>query len=146
MAGNGTITSANSSFTITVPGLYNSPVQLQGYAADRAWESEGIEIGETPMGVDGHLSAGYTPQPVVQTIHLQADSPSIDLFDTIFNATKASREMYRLSGSITLPATGKAYSLTRGFLVNYKPLPDGAKTLQPVDFQIKWESINPTYV
>lgn len=140
-----TITSANSIFTIAVSGLYNSPVQLQGYAADRAWETEGIEIAETLMGVDGKLSAGYTPQPVTQTIHLQADSASIDLFDTIFNATKASKEVYRLTGSIVLPATGKAYSCRRGVLKNYKPLPDGAKTLQPVDFQIVWESIDPTY-
>lgn len=30
------ITAANSVFTITVPGLYNTPITLENYAADRS--------------------------------------------------------------------------------------------------------------
>lgn len=137
-----TITSANSVFTITVPGLFDSPIQLQGYAADKAWSTEGVDLAETVMGVDGIMSAGYVPNVTKQTITLQADSTSNDVFDTLVEATKAQREIFFLNGSIVLPGTDEAFTMTRGTLTNYKPVSDGQKTLQPRDFVITWNDVS----
>lgn len=137
-----TITSANSVFTLVVAGLFPAPVQLHGYATDKAFSTEAIDLAEVQMGVDGRMTAGYTPNPTKQTITLQADSPSKSLFMAIIEATKTAREIFYVSGSISLPATGESFTLTRGILTNVKQLPDAQKVLQPMDFIITWESVN----
>lgn len=139
-----TITSANSVFTISVAGLFPVPQQLQGYSAERAWESEAVELAEVQMGVDGRMTSGYTPNPVMQTISLQADSPSKQIFASIQNAMRATRDVYYITGTIDLPSTGESFICRRGVLRTSKPLPDAAKVLQPMSFQIVWESIDPT--
>lgn len=141
-----TITSANSVFTISVPGLFPVPQQLKGYSAERAWETDGLDLAETQMGVDGRMTAGYTPNPVSQRVSLQADSPSKSVFTAIQRAMQASREVYYLSGTIVLPSTGESFTCTRGVLKTTKPLPDAGKVLQPMDFQIVWESVKPTLI
>ena len=75
-----TITSANSTFTITAASLFPTPVQLQGYASDKAFATEALELAEVQMGVDGRMTSGYVPNVVKQTISLQADSPSRSIF------------------------------------------------------------------
>lgn len=139
-----TITSANSVFTIAVAGLFPAPQQLQGYSAERAWETDSVELSETQMGVDGRMTAGWTPNPVSQRVSLQADSPSKQIFLAIQRAMKAARDVYYISGTIDLPSTGESFICTRGVLKSAKPLPDAGKVLQPMDFQIVWESIQPT--
>jgi hypothetical protein len=143
---NDSITSANSVFTISVPGLFPVPQQLRGYSAEKAWNSDNLDLAEVQMGVDGRLTAGYTPNPVKQTISLQADSPSKHIFNSIANATKAARNIYYISGTIDLPSTGESFICTRGVLQAVKPLPDAAKVLQPMEFMIVWESVNPTLI
>ena len=139
-----TITSANSVFFISVPGLFPIPQKLEGYAAEKAWSTEGIQLAETQMGVDGRKTSGYTPVIVKQTISLQADSPSKIIFNSIAAATIAARDTYNIEGTISLPSTGEAFACHRGTLTNFKPVPDAAKVLQPMDFVIEWESIKPT--
>ena len=139
-----TITSANSVVTITVPGLFAAPVQLQGYSAERAWNSNQQELAETQMGVDGRQTAGYVPNPVEQTFSLQADSPSKTIFNQIARAMQSSRGIYYISMDISLPSTGEAFTGVRGVLINFKAIPDAAKVLQPMDFAIRWESLTPT--
>lgn len=137
-----TITSANSVFTLTVAGLYPSPVQLRGYATDRAFTTEAVDLAEVQMGVDGRMTAGFVPNPVKQTVTLQADSPSKDIFTGLIQAMKTAREIYWISGSISLPSTGEVFTLRRGILTNAKQIPDAQKVLQPVDYQITWESVD----
>ena len=137
-----TITSANSVFTIVIAGLFPAPVQLQGYASDKAFTTEAVDLAEVQMGVDGRMTAGFVPNPVKQTITLQADSPSKDIFTAVIQATKAAREVFYISGSISLPSTGESFTLTRGILTNAKQIPDAEKVLQPVDYVITWESVN----
>lgn len=141
-----TITSANSVFTISVPGLFPAPVQLQGYSAEKAWSTDTQELAETQMGVDGRMTAGYTPNPVTQSISLQADSPSKIIFNALAAATKAGREVFYINGAISLPSTGEAFIGTRGILKGFKPLPDAGKVLQPMEFSIVWESLNGTLI
>jgi hypothetical protein len=137
-----TITSANSVFTLVVPGLFPAPVQLQGYASDKAFTTEAINLAEIQMGVDGRMTAGYVFNPVPQTITLQADSPSKNIFTILVQSMKTAREIFYINGSISLPSTGEVFSLTRGILTNAKQIPDAQKVLQPVDYIITWESIN----
>lgn len=139
-----TITSANSVFTIAVAGLFPVPQILHGYAADRAWESESVDLTETKMSVDGKKSAGYVFNPVTQTISLQADSSSRAVFTAIINAMKAAREIYVISGTIDLPATGESFICTNGTLKASKMVPDAGKVLDQMNYVIVWESINPT--
>lgn len=137
-----TITSANSVFTIVIAGLFPAPVQLQGYASDKAFTTEALDLAEVQMGVDGRMTAGFVPNPTKQTITLQADSPSKDIFTALIQAMKTAREVFYISGSIALPSTGESFTLTRGVLTNAKQIPDAQKVLQPVDYVITWESVN----
>ena len=125
-----------------VAGLFPAPVQLRGYASDKAFTTEAIDLAEVNMGVDGRMTAGFVPNPVKQTITLQADSPSKDIFTALIQAMKTAREVFYISGSIALPSTGEAFTLTRGILTNAKQIPDAQKVLQPVDYVITWESVN----
>lgn len=139
---NSTITSANSVFTLVVAGLFPAPVQLKGYASDKAFTTEAVDLAEVQMGVDGRMTAGFVPNPVKQTVTLQADSPSKDIFTAMIQAMKTAREVFYISGSIALPSTGESFTLTRGILTNAKQIPDAQKVLQPVDYVITWESVN----
>lgn len=136
------ITSANSVFTIVVPGLFPAPVQLLGYSTDKAFTTEAVDFAEVNMGVDGRMTAGYTPNPTKQTVTLQADSPSKRIFTNIIQAMKTAREIFYISAEIALPSTGEKFVMTRGILTNAKQIPDAQKVLQPMDFVITWESVN----
>lgn len=139
-----TITSANSIVTLSVAGLFPVPQQLQGYAADRAWESSALKMTESVMGVDGKKSSGYIFNVVEQTFSLQADSNARAIFTAIINAQKAAREIYVISGTITLPATGEEFICVNGTLQDAKMLPDAGKVLAHMDYVIVWQSINPS--
>jgi hypothetical protein len=120
------------------------PLQLQGFAADDVYDTDPIESAEFLMGVDGKLSAGWVAVAVKQNYKLQADSPSIpNIFDVWFNAQQAVRDLFPANGVILLTAIGKKFTMTRGFLNGYKPLPDAKKLLQPQTFSITWESVQP---
>lgn len=136
-----TITSANSVFVLAAPAVFPLSQVLQGYAADDAFTTDAIDFAEVMMGVDGKLSAGYTPNPTRVTIALQADSPSIVLFEAIIAATKVTRDVVFLGATITLPSTGKSYVLSRGVLTNASQVPDAKKVLQPQRYVITFESV-----
>ena len=139
-----TITSANSVFTISVAGLFNTPQQLKGYSTEKAWSTDQLELAEVQMGVDGRMTSGFTPMPVSQTISLQADSPSKALFLAIASAMQSARDIYWISGVISLPGTGEVYNCVKGVLKNIKQIVDAGKVLQAGEYQIVWENIQPT--
>ena len=136
------ITSANSSFTLVIPGLVPGPVRLQGYATDDAFSTAAVKPAEVMMGVDGKKSAGFVFVLFEQDITLQADSTSNDLFETWFNAQQQQHEVFDAQGTIVMSATGKVYQLANGTLTSYTPMPGAKKTLQPRQYQITWESVN----
>lgn len=139
-----TITSANSVFSITIPGLFPAPVQLSGYSVERAWNSDNQDLAETQMGVDGRLAFGYVPAPVNMTISLQADSPSKSVFTTLARAMKSAKDAFVISAVIDLPSTGESFLCIRGVLQNAKAIPDAAKVLQAMDFRIVWQDVQST--
>lgn len=139
-----TITSANSVLTLTVPGLLPVPFTVQGYGTDDAFATEQVQSAETMMGVDGKMSAGFTPFITPMTITLQADSPSIEVFDSWLGAQAVAKELFFAQGALSLPSVGKTYVMTKGALSRITQVPAGKKVLQPVTYQIDWESVTPT--
>jgi hypothetical protein len=138
---NATLTVANSIIMLVIPDLFPVPQRLQGYAPDSVMSVEAVDSVETVMGLDGLLSAGWMPTPKIWTIELQADSPSTFMFDTWQQAQEAAKDAYIADGFVTLPAIGRLYTMTKGFLTNYAPMPDARKKLEPRRFRITWESI-----
>ena len=66
------------------------------------------------MGVDGKLSAGYTPAPRTVTITLEASSPSLPILSNIVEASQVTRKPFKCQMYITIPALGKEYTLANG--------------------------------
>jgi hypothetical protein len=136
-----TITSANSTLAISITGLFQAPQNIKGYASDDAFTADALEMAEVVMGVDGHLSAGFVFSQVKQTITIMPDSPSIPFFDTWASAEKAVHEKYVANATAILPAVGKKYTMTNGYLTTVPVMPSVKKTLQPQVYVITWESV-----
>lgn len=142
--GASTITSANSVVSITVPGLFPTPVQLQGYSAEKAWDTAAVVLTETQIGVDGRKTAGLVFNPVKQTFALQADSPSVQVFEAIYAAQRVTRDVLYLSATIDLPATGESYVCNKGTLEDYNSVASAGKVLTMREFSISWLNIVPS--
>lgn len=140
----GTITSANAQVMLNVPGVFPTPVQLAGFAADDAFTQDAYDVAETRMGVDGVLSAGFTPSEKPFHITFQPDSPSIAAFDIWGQAENQAKEKFVCSLTIVLPSVGKAYHLTTGWLKSFKALPDAKKVLDPQSYMIGYQDITTT--
>lgn len=139
----GTITSANASVIISIPAVFPVDQILAGFAADDAFAHESFDMTETRMGVDGILSAGYTPNPKRFTITFQPDSPSILIFDTWGASQEAAKEALAASMVIAMPSIGKAFNFNVGWLKGFKKLPDAKKVLEPQAYSIDWQDIQP---
>ena len=138
-----TITSANSVVTLTASGLFSTPVQLQGYSTDKAWDTAAQVVTETQIGVDGRKTAGLVYNAVKQTFSFQADSPSVQIFEAIYAAQRAVRDVYYLSATIILPATGQTYVCNKGTLEDYNSVASASHVLTMREFSVNWGSIQP---
>jgi hypothetical protein len=144
--GSGTITAANSVITLVVLGLFNTPQQLQGYAADDVFDTDAVEPAETVMGVDGRMSAGWVPYMTKQKYSIMADSPSALVFETWLAAQNAQRELFFANGTTYLPSVSRSYVMTRGVLSNIQSIAPAKKTLQMRTFEITWANISPSNI
>lgn len=136
-----TLTVANSLYMLVIADLFPVPQQLRGYAADDVFTTEAVDSVEVQMGVDGQLSGGWMPTPKKQTIVLQADSPSVGMFDAWQQSQEAVQDAFIANAFITLTSIGRIFTCTKGFMTSYTPMPDAKKILQPRRFVITWESI-----
>ena len=128
---------------MTCEALYTSPTQLQGYAADDAFEVDAVENGEYSMGIDGRLSAGFVYNPIQMTLTIQADSPSLPIFENIWNYEVTNRTKLEHNWTITTTANGRRYNLTTGFMRSYKA-PAGKRILQPAIIQLSFARQSPS--
>jgi len=138
------ITSANASFALTLPGLYPAPQKLENFAVDDMFAFEAVSNVETRMGADGEFTAGYKPQPKSVTISLMADSKSIALFDYWANASETAVHPYQCNGLISIPGLNKSYTLTKGFLKSYSPMPAAKGVMESVQYTIEFKSVKPS--
>lgn len=142
--GNMTITAANSTFFLTVPGLYDSPIQIEGYATDAAVSVAQVNPTVTEMGIDGHMSVGWVPTPKEVTITLAADSPSRAAIEDWATLQEAAREVYICNAEFTVPAINRKFTGTRGALTTVQPSSNAAQTLQSSAFAITFEKWAPS--
>lgn len=138
-----TITSANAIITIVIAGLYDSPRQLQGFAADNIYDVPAQDEAETLMGVDGVLSGGFVYNPTEQTFSLQADSDSNKIFEDWVAAQRVAKDVYTAQATTTLPSLKQQFIHTKGFLINWSALPTAARVLQPRRYLVRWERVLP---
>lgn len=142
--GNMTITAANSTFFLTVPGLYDTPQRIEGFATDAAVSVAQTNPVVTEMGIDGHLSVGYVPTAKEVTVTLAADSPSRALLEDWTSYQDAAREVYMCSAEFVLPGINRKFVGTRGALTTSQPGSNAAQTLQSSAFVITFEQWTPS--
>ena len=138
-----TITSTNVDIRLNVPDIGIVGALLAGFAADDAFTHDSFDMTETRMGVDGILSGGFTPNPKEFHITFQPDSPSIAIFDNWGSAQEGAKEAFIATMSVVYPGTNKAFAFNRGFLKNFKKLPDAKKVQEPQTYSITWQDIQP---
>ena len=137
------LTAANCTITLLATSnagsaLFPVPTQLQGFTADDVTDSEDVAPVEAVMGVDGWYTGGFRYVPVIQGFTLQGDSPSTIFFDLLYEAMKATLDVYYLSGSLLLPGPGKLYVMSKGLLTGYKPTPDVKAIVGSQKFKVSW--------
>lgn len=138
-----TLTVANSSIAVTIESLYPSGVLLQGYAADNVFEAAEVQNAEVSMGIDGNMSSGFVYNPIPLTITLQADSPSLVIFEQAWSREVSTRNKLAVGLTITLPANGKRYTYKNGIIFSYKA-PAGQRILQPGVVQFQFGRMEPS--
>ena len=137
------ITSATAILMLGIPSLFPVPQQLQGFAADDIFDVDAIDSAEVLMGVDGILSAGFVFVPIRQNISLQADSPSNIIFDTWWAFQQQTKDVFFANGSVVIKSLSSKWTLVKGSLTSYKPIPDAKRIMQPRRFTITWQSVQP---
>lgn len=141
-----TITSANCKLTFTVrgpAGIVVGPFTVQGYASDDAFATEAVESAVAMQGVDGKMSAGWVPRLTKQNVRLAADSPSVALFEAWDGAQSVLRDVLFADGALAYPGLQKGYALLKGVLTRVTPMPAAKRTLEPVEYEITWETVQP---
>ncbi|WP_447921064.1 phage tail fiber protein [Achromobacter aegrifaciens] len=141
-----TLTSANSVLMLAVGGVFPVPQKIEGYASENSFMFAAVTPAKVTMGVDGRMSASYTPVPCVQTITIQPDSPSMRVFEVWMAACETAREVFYANGTLSIPSIDRKYTLTRGVLTQIPPAPEAKAILQPMAFQITWQNVSPSLV
>lgn len=138
------ITSANAIIMLSSPLVFPVPYQLQEFATDNIYGTNPVDAGEIRMGVDGRLTAGFVNVPTEQNYSLMADSLSNFFFDQIYAKEKANQTKYVINGVLILPAVSTKWTMTRGFLKTYQPMPDAGKVLNERKHSIVWQTALPS--
>lgn len=141
MAFTDTITSANSTGALTVPGVFPAPINLEGFSTDASVSLDAYKTSEPRMGVDGHLAAGYIPVPKILKMNFEANSPSQENLVVWNSAEEVAREKKTCELVFTIPSIKRRYTFVKGFLSNSSPMPAGKKTLDPTEWEITFEKV-----
>ena len=136
-----TLTSANSILSLGVQGVFNTPQTIQGFEVDDGVLSQAVQRAEVRQGLDGYMAGGKVYNPYVVDIHLMPTSPSWQFFEAVQNAQEGAGEVFQFFGSLTIPGVNRFYSMTNGIMTSETPFAAVRKTLQPLVFQITFESI-----
>lgn len=140
------LTGATAIIQLSINNLFDSPQQLQGFAADDVFSNPAIKSVETLMGVDGLMSAGFVYVEIPQSYSIQSDSDSQDIFDQWFAAQQAAEDIYFANAVIYIKSINRKWNMNRGVLSSYQPIPDIKKLIQPRKFEITWNSMSPAPV
>lgn len=100
------ITSANASIQLTIPGVYSSGVLLQNFAVNDILEPEPQTLTEARVGADGFVVAGYVFNLAKFRMMFQANSDSIPVFYQWKAAQDAIGDIIAATMKIIAPALG----------------------------------------
>ena len=134
------ITSANATVAMAVEGLPS--IMLDHFSADSSFTSDTVQAAETRMGVDGHMSAGYTPAIKTVTINLEPGSSSTQYMQLLRQVQETNMRPYKVQMVISIPSIGKRYSFSEGVLQSFKDLPDGQNVLSPTQWVFHFEDLS----
>ena len=138
-----TLTAANAVITLTIPGVFDTPQQLQQFGVDDAADVDTLTVAQTEMGIDGFLSGGYVFEKVRYTFTLKANSPSNFVFDQWKAAQDAQEDTFECNGNLLLKSLGSKWAWRKGFLVSWMPAPNVKKLLTDRRFVIEFERVTP---
>lgn len=135
------ITSTNAVYMLTIIPIFPTPVRLTGFMADAAFDTEGADIAEIVLGVDGGVSAGFIPYLVKQTINIMPNSPTSLMFETWAASEKVASEKFFASASIAIPSIGRTYTLANGILSKFVAIANAKKVMEGRSFEITWGDV-----
>lgn len=139
-----TITSADINAHITVDALYPMGFVLEGFSADNIFEMDNLELAQAIRGADGKLSAGFVFGTQHQTFHIMPDSPVYKKIQTWATTSVTSKGVYRCNLTAVFKTNGTKFVCTNGVLLNAGNVANAARMLQPITFQIAWETVTPS--
>jgi hypothetical protein len=102
----GSITSANASIVLTIPGVFSSGVLLQNFAVNDILEPEPQTLTESRVGADGGVVGGYVFNLSKFSIMFQANSDSIRVFYAWKAAQDKQTDVIAASMKIIAPSQG----------------------------------------
>lgn len=137
----GHLTSADATLILTCEDLYPAGVQLEGFATDGIMSGEDTTVAETRMGVDGRLSAGYTPTATSVTISLEASSPSLEVMQNIWSYMQTTMSQPECTLTVNIPTLDQTVSYTQGCMTSGHPVPDLKQLLDPTQWQFTFAKV-----
>lgn len=135
------VTSLDLQVLLTIPGLFDAGVQLEGFGAGTALVPEGLDVAETSMGVDGKMSAGRKPAIEKVKITFAADSLSCDTIEEWKGTQDAFGNLLYADMTVLVPGLGKLYTYTKGVLKTFKSAADAKNKMEDVEYEIHFESV-----
>lgn len=139
----GDITSANSSFALRVAQVFAVPQLIQGYAADDAFTQEKYQLAETRMGVDGLLSAGFTPSEKRITVNLQPDSTALAAFLRWASACEQAKTSFVGGATILYPSINLGFTLGTLFFTETQGMPSAKRIIDVFSVDLKYQDLTP---
>lgn len=103
---NGSITSANASIQLTIPGVFSSGVLLQNFTVDDILDPEPQTLTEARVGADGFVVAGYVFNLSKFRMAFQANSDSIPVFYAWKAAQDSIRDVIAATMTVIAPSLG----------------------------------------
>jgi hypothetical protein len=100
------ITSANASIVLTIPGVISAGVLLQNFAVNDILEPEPQTLTESRVGADGEVVGGYVFNLTKFRMMFQANSDSINAFYMWKAAQDESADVISATMKIIAPALG----------------------------------------
>lgn len=141
MSFDNTITSANSTGSLSVPGVFPAAVSMEGYSADASVALDAFDMAEERMGVDGHLAAGYVPTPKPVKLTFEANSPTLSAMTTWSSTQMLRKSLFAGEMVFNIPSIGKRYTFVKGYFKTTSFMPAGKKVLDPVECSVVFERV-----
>lgn len=132
----GSITSANASVVLTIPGVFSSGVLLQNFSTDDMFDADPQTLTESRVGADGFVVGGYVFNLTKMRFNFQANSDSIPVFYAWKAAQDAIRDVIAASMKIISPALGLDVDMEDMYCMSLPLLPPHKKVAEPLSVEL----------